>query len=423
VSDTNSDNSSDDDLIEHIDERWLVSYADMMTLLFGLFVLLFSIASEKQGKGFDQQLKEISESSFANKPNSTPAPINKPDDQSVDQLVAPLETPPDSNLLKNEIETLKAQTLDFKKQLDDKKKLEEDFAKDNELFYIERQKLENQLKAIQNNETDLRKEIDQLRKTVASQKLPVISKTVPKFDPQIEEKLNEQIKNLKEQVLKEKAQRDESQRKIASLEKNNSKTNNAEKNNENLLAAIEKLEDKTKAIELKNQELEEQKNHVELKKQELATRAEMLQLQNNELAKKMSAMEKEALSISDSIIVILKWSTDKHDLDLTVTDPKGKKFQFKNRKFPSHPGELTLDSRSGPGAEIWQTDKIIPGIYTVNWTLYNAYNNQNDVVYSGSISSSRSRLNIPEGKFPAKHGANKTIRFKTNERGVIQLLP
>lgn len=33
----------------HIDEKWLVSYSDMMTLLFGLFVMLYSIAMEKQG--------------------------------------------------------------------------------------------------------------------------------------------------------------------------------------------------------------------------------------------------------------------------------------------------------------------------------------------------------------------------------------
>jgi len=35
--------------VPHIDEKWLVSYSDMMTLLFGLFVMLYSIAMEKQG--------------------------------------------------------------------------------------------------------------------------------------------------------------------------------------------------------------------------------------------------------------------------------------------------------------------------------------------------------------------------------------
>lgn len=32
-----------DEHIEHADERWLMSYADMMTLLFGLFVMLYSM--------------------------------------------------------------------------------------------------------------------------------------------------------------------------------------------------------------------------------------------------------------------------------------------------------------------------------------------------------------------------------------------
>ncbi len=39
-----SHHTDEDEHEEHIDERWLVSYADMMTLLFGLFVLLYSLS-------------------------------------------------------------------------------------------------------------------------------------------------------------------------------------------------------------------------------------------------------------------------------------------------------------------------------------------------------------------------------------------
>lgn len=34
----------------HPEEKWLVSYADMMTLLFGFFVLMFALASENNSK-------------------------------------------------------------------------------------------------------------------------------------------------------------------------------------------------------------------------------------------------------------------------------------------------------------------------------------------------------------------------------------
>jgi chemotaxis protein MotB len=39
-----------DELDEHMDERWLVSFADMMTLMFALFMVLFSISSVNTSK-------------------------------------------------------------------------------------------------------------------------------------------------------------------------------------------------------------------------------------------------------------------------------------------------------------------------------------------------------------------------------------
>ncbi len=46
---------------EHADERWLLTYADMITLLMALFMVLFSIAVVNKGK-FDQLAKSLRES-------------------------------------------------------------------------------------------------------------------------------------------------------------------------------------------------------------------------------------------------------------------------------------------------------------------------------------------------------------------------
>ncbi len=46
----------------HDEEPWLVSYADMMTLLFGFFVLMYSFASAKEGtKQFEKIRKQLAE--------------------------------------------------------------------------------------------------------------------------------------------------------------------------------------------------------------------------------------------------------------------------------------------------------------------------------------------------------------------------
>lgn len=55
----------DDDHEEHMDERWLVSFADMMTLMFALFMVLFSISSVNTSKF--EELQRAMEDAFSAK--------------------------------------------------------------------------------------------------------------------------------------------------------------------------------------------------------------------------------------------------------------------------------------------------------------------------------------------------------------------
>ena len=56
---TDVEDLTGDEEHQEVDERWLISYADMMTLLFGLFVMLYSLAMENKGN-IDDQLSSIS---------------------------------------------------------------------------------------------------------------------------------------------------------------------------------------------------------------------------------------------------------------------------------------------------------------------------------------------------------------------------
>lgn len=50
---------------EIVDGKWLLSYADLMTMLFGLFVLLFSVSMENQTT-YQESLKKLSDSTTGN---------------------------------------------------------------------------------------------------------------------------------------------------------------------------------------------------------------------------------------------------------------------------------------------------------------------------------------------------------------------
>ena len=201
------------------------------------------------------------------------------------------------------------------------------------------------------------------------------------------------------------------------------------KSGENVKRSIATIDTEKKVLEQQQNELENRtrdlaQEKTELKKQneELKDRQRQQEKQLEDLNKKIADLELQTKNQSQFMMIVLKWSSAHHDLDLTVTDPAGHAFNFKNRKFSGVPGEFTLDSRSGPGAEIWQTDKIIPGIYTVAWKLYNNYGNEGPVVYSGIISTNKGNIQIAETKMESKGGAKGSLKIKVDAAGSMNRL-
>lgn len=98
---------SDSHGVPHVDEKWLVSYADMMTLLFGLFVMLYSFALKNKSvaEAIEKELKKISEKGF----QSTAVDQNT----AFDKMVASS----DSNELKKIVASLNLEVNKLRSQL------------------------------------------------------------------------------------------------------------------------------------------------------------------------------------------------------------------------------------------------------------------------------------------------------------------
>lgn len=289
--------------IAHPDEKWLVSYSDMMTLLFGFFVLMYALAAESP-KGTNAALAEIAEA-MAGKPKeaTTAAP-----------------PPVMAKITEEELQKIKDRLAELEKLL-------------------------------------AQRQVDM---------------------EALQAKYDEQIKNLPV---------------------------DSAINPEEFESLKKKVTDLTSEIEKKNNEIKDLNTEVKNKNNEIAA-----------LKKKL-----DELKSNNFMMVFTKWDTEKHDLDLTVKTPNGKLYNFKNRKYAELPGELVLDSRYGPGAEIWNSNSVVPGDYELNVTLYNQYGNLNDAVVETGIVSSLSNIKLPTVRLNQRTQPSVVYRFSIDNEGRINI--
>lgn len=306
--------------IPHPDEKWLVSYSDMMTLLFGFFVLMFSLAVKNKGN-FNSGLQEIS--------------------KEMTQKEEPAPPPAAETISLAEFNKLKGE-----KQMVDQ-------------------------------------EVEQLRQKIAQ--LSVLFQNQPQANQDLQKQIQESavLKDQLAQVQQQSQQKDielnELKSLLEALKKQNIKANENTKidSTKDLKAAVQKI------------------NELEQLLQDLRTRNYMM--------------------------AYVKWDTEKHDIDMTVKDPSGHLFNFKNRSFANVAGNLILDSRYGPGAEVWNSNKLEAGIYEITASLYNQFGNPNDAVLTGSLITAYGVLELPKAYLNMKDNSSVVYKVNVTAEGKLSL--
>ncbi len=148
---------------------WLVSYADLMTLLFGLFVILFSLATDKT-KDMDDVMKQVSQKYFSqNSPPQNPQVPVEPPVESIKQSAAAVagEQSADEQSDKNE------QALaDLLKQIESLKSENEKLSSKSESTEKEKKTLQRKVASVEDEQSKkVDTQVESLEQELAEQKI------------------------------------------------------------------------------------------------------------------------------------------------------------------------------------------------------------------------------------------------------------
>ncbi len=348
----------EEDKVE-IDERWLMTYADKMTLLCGFFIMLYAMSTmnpKSQQEIIDSTRKKFGqpqgEQEIEKKEREAQQEIQKIKREKIE-----LETKVQFLETKVTELTPKPPPVDQVKQLQE-----------------EKQKLEQELNVI----PDLRLQIM---------------------------KIEQENKELKEKIQVKKVE--PPPKTIVKVIK----------------SPLQPRIDPKELLKPVQERLEITENRLAETRRELTTVQQKLESSETTVAQLQREITKAQTAAASSMFLafMIKWPTNDHDVDLTVEDPSGKRFDFKNRKISGHPGMFVLDTRRGPGIEVWQADKIIPGTYKFTYTLYNAYGNRAPCPITATLFSAKGSLEIPVTTLDISARRSASIKVQVGDDGKAQI--
>ena len=132
------------------------------------------------------------------------------------------------------------------------------------------------------------------------------------------------------------------------------------------------------------QEVEGLQREVDRLRGDLAQARSELEQAQAELRQCQGELEACEEKLSKTFLaVVIQWPTRQHDVDLHIIDAAGAEFFYSEPRHPSRPGELSADTTTGPGVEIWEVTEAPPGEYRVLYNLYAHNDNPEDAIVKG----------------------------------------
>lgn len=347
-----------DDFEAHVDEKWLVSYADLMTLLFGLFVMLYVLTLEKKGN-IQEQFQQISEQ-MSGKPLTQKPPEEsvKPPQQYTDEQYVQLYQ--QSEAFKQRLEEMMAELEQLKAkpealpQLHSDQQYEELLKEANELRQQieamneeleelrsrpeftsdidqeEFNKLQNELKTNIQKLADAQTEIKNLNKNIEQ-----LNATVLGLNKDIEA-LNTKIVALNKDIEELNIEKKQMQDEIAQFKKDIKR----------LTAQIEDLEIEKKDLVAENKAQKTKISELEKKLKNMVEKTSETLAEKTNIEKDLKKMKTETAAKDKEIkkldAVILNLNTDMNRTDNLVAKAarKIKELEMKNKQLNAQKAEM-----------------------------------------------------------------------------------
>jgi F0F1-type ATP synthase membrane subunit b/b' len=119
------------------------------------------------------------------------------------------------------------------------------------------------------------------------------------------------------------------------------------------------------------------------------------------------------------IVLFVRWDTH-DDIDLHVVDPSGAEFYWDgHRTIPGRLGELSEDTRIGPGAEVWEIRAAPAGEYKVFVELFAVNDRRKPVTVKGRVFHRDGSSALREAQLRTERQKESLALIRVDDQGKV----